>query len=280
MGSLYRRKTLTSNMKTINSDELKKIQLGILEFTADFCNANNISYWINAGTMLGAIRHKGFIPWDDDIDIGMLRSDYDKFVRLFNTNSSNRYRFHCFENDTKYMLHIGKVYDESTILYEPDKKNGRKMSVNIDVFVYDNIPNSPEAMKLYKIRDFYKRIWRLQKAKDHKGSKIRQKLVGCIGTVLRIIPTRWVVDRIVNNGYKYRNIHTGFVGDYVGAHDVIIPLELLNNFINVEFEGKEYRVPAEYDKWLRLFYGNYMELPPVDKQVSYHRFEAYYREGK
>ena len=121
---------MSEELRRIEQDELKKIQIEILNVVSTFCEKNDIRYWIDCGTLLGAIRHKGYIPWDDDIDIGMLRPDYDRFMQLFN-QENERYKFYSIENNTKFLCPHGKVLDTSTILYEPNKK-GNKLSVNID----------------------------------------------------------------------------------------------------------------------------------------------------
>ena len=108
-------------MRRIYIDELKKIQINILDQVADFCNKNDISYWLDCGTLLGAVRHKGYIPWDDDVDIGMFRSDFDRFLNLFN-QSNERYKVYNIENNNEFYYPFGKVLDTTTILYEPDEK--------------------------------------------------------------------------------------------------------------------------------------------------------------
>ena len=132
-------------MKEIGVEDLKRIQLEILSVVAEFCEKNGIRYWIDSGTLLGAVRYGGYIPWDDDIDVGMLREDYDKFSEAFN-KANEKYKFVCYENRKDFYLPHGKVCDSSTVLYEPDE-NGYKLSVNIDIFVYDNDPDDDEEFK-------------------------------------------------------------------------------------------------------------------------------------
>ena len=125
--------------RRITIEELKRVQLEILDMVTQFCDANGIRYWLDSGTLLGAIRHKGYIPWDDDIDLGMLREDYERFVSVFN-ESNDRYRVLSFEWNPDFGFPFAKVCDTTTVLYEPDER-GRKMAINIDIFPYDRAPD-------------------------------------------------------------------------------------------------------------------------------------------
>ena len=124
-----------------------------LKETEDFCRENNINYWLDSGTLLGAIRHGGYIPWDDDIDIGMLRPDYDRFLAMFN-KFNKQYQVFSVENDINFPYPFGKVLDTHTVLYEPNEQ-GVKLSINIDIFVYDNAPEDDKLVEqMYRKRDF------------------------------------------------------------------------------------------------------------------------------
>lgn len=263
----------------IDIDELKKLQLEILKYVAAFCERNNINYWLTAGTLLGAVRHKGYIPWDDDIDIGMKREDYDIFTKKFNLGENKRYSFHCIENDKSYCYPMGKVLDTHTVLYEPNKEYGYQIAVYIDVFVYDNIPSNPKIInRLYNKRDLYLKIRYLRDSREHSGSYLRKILVQAVGTSLKIFPTIFIAKKIASIGKQYRKNKTGFYGDLVGEHRVIIEAEIISSFTKLEFENNYFNVPVDYDKWLTLFFGNYMQLPPEDKRIPHHHFEVYYAE--
>ena len=132
-------------MKELTIEELKQYQLGILKVVAEYCEGNEIKYWLDCGTLLGAVRHKGYIPWDDDIDIGMLREDYDKFIYSFNS-SNERYKVYSIENNPDFYFPHAKVLDTDTVLYEPDE-NGLKLNINIDIFIYDNAPDDERLTK-------------------------------------------------------------------------------------------------------------------------------------
>ncbi len=267
-------------MKEINVDELKKIQVKILNNVDNFCKENKINYWLDCGTLLGAIRHKGYIPWDDDIDIGMLRNDYDKFLEAYNS-SNKKYQLLAVEKNKDYYFQFGKVIDTDTILYEPDEKSGVKSGVYIDVFVYDNAPDDDILLKkMFDKRDFYNKLRIAQlypNNYDHKDIK-KRILRFFIQIYLSILPKNYYTKKIIKNSKKYMNKETKRVGNFTSATRFSCDKEIFKSFIDVEFEGKKYKAPVGYDKWLKSIYGDYMKLPPKEKRVSHHFFKAYYKD--
>lgn len=263
-------------MRKLTLNELKETQICILTHVADFCEQNEIQYWIDSGTLLGAIRHKGYIPWDDDIDIGMLRADYDKFSKLFNSSDS-QYRFVCLENTPKFYLPHGKVCDMNTILYEPDE-NGEKLAVNIDIFVYDNAPDDEvELKKMYDKRDFWRKIyWMQNNYIDKNGNIVKVILKYLRRAIYRLrYKNRNPVEEMIQNSKKYMMSQTKRVGNFTAFTRMSCDKSVFSSFIDVEFEGKKYKAPVGYDEWLRSFYGDYMKLPPEEKRISHHKFVAY-----
>ena len=263
-------------MKRINGEELKAIQLEILDAVADFCDKNGISYWIDCGTLLGAIRHKGYIPWDDDIDIGMLRPDYDRFLALFNENQE-KYRAYSVENNPDFHYSFAKVLDTNTVLYEPDR-NGNKLSINIDVFVYDNVPDEDTANKLYRVRDWYRACHLLHDMNHLPATRTNPAFIaGCkvLQVLLTPFPKGYFIRKLVANAKQYVSADTQYVGNFMAESKMMCDKEVFSQFTTAEFEGRQYRIPAGYDTWLKAFYGDYMKLPPEEKRVSHHLFEAY-----
>lgn len=262
-------------MRKAEIDDLRQVQLEILSEVADFCKENNIKYWIDCGTLLGAVRHKGYIPWDDDLDIGMLRDDYDLFSRLFNRNN-NKYQFKCIESDPTFHLAHGKVLDTSTVLYEPDE-NGYKSAINIDIFVYDNAPDDDALVKdMYDRRDRHRKHFNIQTAHTKpSGNIFRRALVYSYRFAHQVFPKDYFIKRMVENSKRFVNVETNRVGNFTSYSRIICDKKVFSDFIDVEFEGKMFKAPVGYDEWLRSFYGDYMRLPPEEKRVSHHSFVAY-----
>ncbi len=264
-------------MRELSVDELKTIQLEILGVTAKFCEEHGIKYWLNSGTLIGTIRHKGYIPWDDDIDIGMLRVDYDKFMAAFN-GYSERYKAVCFENDNSYPFAFAKIMDTHTVLYEPDEK-GRKMCVNIDLFFYDNCPEDKEAEDdMFRKRNIFYICNVARQARIFqrpKGNLLRRLCVYALRTAVRVFPRSYFVRKIIENSRRYQNAETKRIGDFVGTRRMTCDKRVFDSFIDAEFEGRTYKIPAKYDEYLRELYGDYTQLPPPEERVSTHIFKAY-----
>ena len=138
-------------MRKIGMDELRQKQMEVLDYVAAFCDENGIRYWIEGGTLLGAIRHKGYIPWDDDIDIAMLREDYTRFRTEFPEKSRDpKFVFRCAEDDKTWHLPFGKVMNTESLFLQ----DGHDLGINIDIFPMDDAPDDDALMdKMYRKRD-------------------------------------------------------------------------------------------------------------------------------
>lgn len=267
-------------MKKIDVNELKKIQLEMLDYFDSFCRKNNIKYWLDYGTLLGAVRHKGYIPWDDDVDVAMLREDYEKASELFNKQSDGTYLFQTPTNNKESCYPFGKLLNTKTVLYEYGEK-GIKTSVYIDVFVYDNAPdNKEELKKIFKKRDLLGRVRRI-KLPMRSGINSKKKVAYAIGSVLlKPISMNLInraLDKNARKNEKNNSLHN--VSSFVDPYDTsyfCVPKAFFTDLIELDFEGKRYFAPKEYDAWLRKIYDDYMQLPPEDQRESHHVFKAYY----
>ena len=142
-------------MRKIDLEEQKKIELEILDVVDKFCREHDIKYGLCYGSLIGAVRHKGFIPWDDDIDIAMLRPDYDKFMELFN-KFNTRYQCKSAELDKNFTRPFMRVSDTNTLLYDTK----RKFFISIDIFCWDNAPDDDKALEeMFRRKLFWHRLY-------------------------------------------------------------------------------------------------------------------------
>ena len=259
--------------------ELKSIQLDILKVVHTFCQESDIKYSIACGTLLGAVRHKGYIPWDDDIDIYMYRTEYNRFVQEFPDVYKGNYRLISLERDTKWDMPYAKVYDDRTILKERALMNVQ-IGINIDVFPIDNVPDDEEEwiqfdtkrrkihtlLQLQRI-DVGKKWWRLLK----HPSFLKARLISVF------MPRRKVAERMDRFIQQYKNRETSFVFESCGGIHAKkrFSKTVFDTLVDFSFEGQKFYGFEQYDEYLSKIYGNYMQLPPEEKRVTHHSFEAY-----
>ena len=151
-----------------------------------------------------------------------------------------------------------------------------KISVNIDVFVYDNAPESNQKVaEMYKLEDWYTKLNAVQNGVVGTHGIIKD-IVKTVGfEVLKIFPKGYFSKKIVDNSKKYADTNTSAVGNFTSVPRIVCEKDVFSSFIKVPFEGREYNAPVGYDKWLNAFYGDYMQLPPEEKRVSHHMYKAY-----
>jgi len=263
-------------MKEIGLEELRTIQLDILKDVHDFCVKNGINYYLGYGTLIGAIRHNGYIPWDDDIDICMPRPDYAKFMLLYNTRDTV-YRFVCMENDQQYSLPWGKVVHSGTEMRETMYSQD-VYGVYIDVFPIDGCDGEGNSIKfgmaLHKLINAKKAVIGPQRT-------FAKNCLLCFGKVLlAFTSTRAILDRFKKvcerNNYD-QSKYVACLMDTRHGIEGMFPKEWMLKTEDHSFEGFDFKVPVMFDAMLRCLYGDYMTLPPVEKRVSTHSFVAYWK---
>ena len=257
-------------MEKLSLDECKKLSLDILVDIRDFCDKNNITYFLSVGTLLGCIRHKGFIPWDDDIDIMIPRPDYKRLLNEYD----GKYKLLKPEDG---LLYYAKAYDPNTVKYEADTdyKKNKPIGVDIDIFPLDGIVNDQEIIdKLYKKECILETLLRL----SNQPIFLRKNPIKCINRIIpRIIGSKNIIRMIEKNAQTYDYDSSDYVirmrwspNGFTGA----LPKEVFEKAYG-EFEGYTFCIPKGYHEFLSVFFGDdYMELPPEDK-IIVHDFECY-----
>lgn len=266
-------------MKSIELEELKNIQLDIMQVLHDFCKENGIKYSLACGSLLGAIRHNGYIPWDDDIDVYMERDDYNKFISLFPKSYKGIYEFSCLTTDTHWHIPYGKLYDNRTIVEE---KEGLSIGVNIDIFPVDAVPNDSKRWIRYnRWRNVLREILTSKFLCVRKGrSLLKNFLLLVLKILLFFISARYLaslLDRYAQlfNGESsasllFENVQGKFQKSPFDKDD-------FKATILHKFENREFCIMKGYDHCLKCGFGDYMKLPPAEKQVSHHIFYAYWK---
>lgn len=261
--------------KSISLREHQKIMLDILSDFDDFCCRNQLRYFLDAGTLLGAVRHNGFIPWDNDADVCMLRSDYDRFIQLLNERNYYLNDHILLEIPEETMYCFCKLGDTRTEMIEFPDTHPEKCYVYIDVFPKDGLPEDSLRTKILCHCSFYLSL--LHWFNKHSIPYWKTKKSG-LKKYVAVIADRIVTDR--NIGLNIQNwlirrnnrknpieqckkITTLVNGEYHRRCEK----ECFDERILWEFEGRQFYIPKGYDHWLRVLYGdNYMEVPPPEKR--------------
>lgn len=264
--------------------KLHEVQIEILDEIDRICKENNLTYFLVGGTMLGAVRHQGFIPWDDDVDIGMLRSDYEKFKELCLSDDvlNKKYFLHCLDTDKNYWLPFMKVRKNNTTFGEKSIKNlDTHKGVFVDIFPYDNVKY--ERNFFQKIRSFL--ILNIEDAISckHKLKEVNNCRRKTAVKILMILSLKQLhsfqnflfnIKKNKNTKYIVCFIAGGNPVDETLEKDKVFPTK------DMKFEGKMYPCIKDYDYYLKRVYGDYMQLPPEDKRVTHSPEVISFTEGK
>lgn len=263
-------------MVELKLNEVQAVSLGILKEIHSFCEENNITYSLIGGSLLGAVRHKGFIPWDDDIDIMMSRNEYERFCKQFH---SQHLKLLYWQNDKTCRISYARVCDMEKTIVEGQAWTAEKVGIWIDVFPFDGAEDDYEKFK--KRYSANKKVWNslfLNRAlgsgvKSGNGPKLNFaiKVLTALHLLwLNDIITRKKVKRIDRNARRIPYGTTGHISQFAflepGSKEYF-DIKEFNDVIKLPFEGTFVYAIAGYNHYLSRFYGNYMELPPEEKRV-------------
>ncbi len=260
-----------------DTKELQDIELGILDYIHEVCEQENIQYFLAYGTLIGAIRHKGFIPWDDDIDICLMRDDYERLKAYLLTHEDERYALKTFENDDSYIYPFMKVIDKHTYLIENGVRKDSHLGVYLDIFPVDGQVEDAEFEKemstLIKKSELCSYSFKGIKA---KGRHL-ENLVRYFALIAFSFKDVSAYCRDIDKLAKTRKLDGPFCNFlmYKSIKKPAIRNEWVSETMDWEFCGKNYKIPVGYDQVLRVDYDNYMELPPEEQRVSHHDFIAW-----
>lgn len=274
--------------KQLSMNQIHDFQLDIMDEIVRICKLLDLNYYLAFGTLIGCIRHNGFIPWDDDVDICMFREDYEKLILNFNSIANKRYRLIHYSNTKHYIWNFAKIIDTKTSLQEKGLNPKFPYGLYVDIFPIDGFPasNEAEAEEYHQhLIQYFRRfmignfrystfVWKIADLCNlfqYKGANRFHYLVADPGENCK----EW-------NDYVVSFSRRG-VTDSVVILDIsplgeipVLRKEAFGAGESHRFEDRFYCIPSGFDEILRAYYGDYMKLPPKNKQVGSHYKYVYY----
>ena len=240
----------------------------ILDDFVRICEENELRYCLCGGTCIGAVRHKGFIPWDDDIDVKMPRKDFEKFVLITSQEEGTDFFLDYHSTNPFYGHNFAKYCKKNTTFIEP---NGLQQAIYIDVFAQDKVPG-PDFTAKSQIPTIIHKLDALLTVRREglEGRDLKTRIIYYV--------TRWIPSKSIFKWEKklmthFENTDAKYYLNYGSRYDFVketIPIIEFEPYTQLEFEGKMYNVPRNWDLYLSRIYGDYMTLPPVEKRVTHY----------
>ena len=274
----------------LDGELLRRYQQALLEITddiVDICEQEHITYQLSGGSCLGAVRHKGFIPWDDDMDINMLGDDFDRFIKSFHKKYKKKYWIHtCHTKD--YGLLVSRIRLKGSVMRIHQDANNPEAGFFVDIFRLENTPNNPilrrlhgtlcmgmgfflSCRKYYQDRDIMREL-----GKNDKELMQSINFKVNIGRLLSFMSLKKWTELTQKCCSLCKNKHSTFLTIPAGRHHYfgeLYPREGMENTVLADFEGRKWCIARDYDSYLKKLYGNYMWIPPEEDREKHFLLE-------
>ena len=264
--------------RTLTPEELRKVQLlelKVLKEIKRICTKHDIKYFLTGGTLIGAVRHKGFIPWDDDIDIAMMRPDYDRFLKIAPKELGPEYTLNCIQHDKKLGIFLSKV-----VLNGTNYRSVQQPAVIgdcgfwVDVIPYDHIyDNKFLATCYFRYLNFLLVLYAKKNGYKNGLTPLRKFVANMMKIFFFWVPKEWLWKKLVNYPYKLNKKDTGkrcYLAGRYGAPREFRDAYLFNGeYTEIPFEDDNFMVLKRYKQFLADHFGDYMKLPPVEQRVTH-----------
>lgn len=258
-------------------DDIHKIALSIVKEYLKICKKHNLKYYIIGGTFLGAVRHKGFIPWDDDVDIAMPRKDFEILMKVANDELPANLRLLTFYNDKNFRYYLPKIVDLNTEIVEKRFEHlGEKSHIFIDIFPIDGTPNNTILRKIYYFRILFNRMLVSYYYKDTMDKDRKRKLYEKILIfIAKVLPTKKIINpkkrlaKIDKLLKKQSYERSNYVGTIMGAYRTreIVPKKYFGTPTKYKFEDIYLTGPEMFEEYLTHIYGDYRT--PINTNEHY-----------
>ena len=264
-------------MKKLRETQL--LELKLLKKIKEICESENICYYLVGGTALGAVRHRGFIPWDDDIDVAMPRKDYEKFIRVAPKYLDKGQRVLHYSLVRSYFDCSMKLVDTNTSYIMKTNNGIKKQHIWVDIFPIDGSAESSMGNKIHYLRVYFLRmliaVYNLNTIQFNPSRAKWKRIIIAVAKripVKRLINPRRINKRIDRLLTKYPTCKSKRIGNFLGAYQEkeLVPNDYFGNGVVWTFEDDQFKIPSKYNLYLTHIYGDYMKLPPKEKQIPRH----------
>lgn len=272
------------NGTELSVNDIKARLFDILVYFKHVCDENKIRYSLAYGTLLGAVRHGGFIPWDDDVDVCMPRSDYERLIEILSDREHERFKLLYAGNEPTYYYNFAKIVDSETTVTEIGSKQISGYGLFIDIFPLDNCPS--DAKKFNSLLKQIRRISRFRSASVCNGnspvmSSAKNALRRAVAPFAKIFGYKYWLNKEEKKLLEYKDIDTGSITclEECISFNEIMSKDTVSFDGKIMFENEEFSCFSDCEGYLYGRYGNYMELPPENERVPRHGYRAFLKAG-